>query len=56
MGKTAEQEKDIVFLEVNGERIPLYAKDHGEDCLVWKHGRLLDIVKSERIRVRGSNN
>lgn len=53
MGKTAVQEKDVVFLEVNGERIPLDVKEHGEVCLQFKNWRLLDIVKSERIRIRG---
>ncbi|WP_158233896.1 hypothetical protein [Sporosarcina sp. P34] len=56
MGRTAERKEDEVVLEINGERFPMSAKEFGEDCLVWKNWRLLDIVKSERIRVQGNNN
>lgn len=51
MVRKAEAEKDTVFIEVNGVRTEISAKEFGEDSLVWKNWKVLDVVRSERVRI-----
>lgn len=50
--KLDEVEKDVVIIEVNGVRTEIAAKEFGEDSLVWKNWKVLDVVRSERVRIK----
>lgn len=52
MVRKAEVEKDTVIIEVNGVRTEIKAKEFGEDSLVWKNWKVLDVVRSERVRIK----
>lgn len=47
-----EADKDIVVIEVNGVRTEIAAKEFGEDSIVWKNWKVLDVVRSERVRIK----
>lgn len=47
-----EPSKDKVYIEVNGIRTEIPAKEFGEDSLVWKNWKVLDVVRSERVRIK----
>lgn len=47
-----ENDKDVVVIEVNGTRTEIAAKEFGEDSLVWKNWKVMDILRSERIRIK----
>ncbi|WP_067725337.1 hypothetical protein [Oceanobacillus damuensis] len=55
MDKTAEikLDEDAVYVVKNFKLTKLTAKEHGQDLIVWKNGQVLDIDRSQRVRVDG---
>lgn len=50
--KIEEVDKDVVVVEVNGVRTEIPAKEFGEDSIVWKNWQVLDVLRSERVRIK----
>lgn len=45
--------EEAVYIVKNGKLTKLSAKDHGEDVIIWKYGQVLDVDRSERVRIEG---
>lgn len=46
-------DEDAVYIVQNGKKTKLKAKQYGTDTIVWKNGKVLDIERSERVRIEG---
>ncbi|MFC4403300.1 DUF3954 domain-containing protein [Gracilibacillus xinjiangensis] len=46
-------EEDALYVVKNGEVTKVNPKSHGQDVIVWKNGQVLDVDRSERIRING---
>lgn len=53
MTKRAEIDltENAVYVVKNGKITKISAMDFGEHRIIWKNGEVLDIIKSERVRV-----
>ncbi|UFU00352.1 DUF3954 domain-containing protein [Radiobacillus kanasensis] len=45
--------EDALFVVKNGQLTKVTAKPHGQDLIIWKNGQVLDIDRSERVRITG---
>ncbi|MCT6925296.1 DUF3954 domain-containing protein [Metasolibacillus sp.] len=54
MGQTTEINKfeNGVYIVQDGHITPLMPKDFGQDTIIWKNGRVLDVERAERIRIQ----
>ena len=43
--------ENAVYVVKNGKITKISAMDFGEHRIIWKNGEVLDIIKSERVRV-----
>lgn len=43
--------ENAVYIIQNGKVITLTSKKHGEDRIIWKNGKVLDVDRSERVRI-----
>lgn len=43
--------ENALYIVKDGKLTKIPAVQHGEDNLVWKDGRVLDFIRSERVRV-----
>lgn len=46
--------EDALYVVKEGELTKLSPMDHGTDEIVWNKGIVLDVVRSHRIRLKGS--
>lgn len=55
MGKTAEIKLDenAVYIVQDEKLTKVTAKEFGQDLIVWKNGKVLDIDRSQRLRIDG---
>ena len=44
--------KDGVYIVQGGNVTLLEPTEHGQDTIVWKNGQVLDIERTERIRIK----
>lgn len=44
-------DENAVYIVKNGKITKVAAKEYGEDTIVWKNGQVLDLIRSERVRV-----
>ena len=53
MTKRAEIDlkENAVYITKNGKIKKIPALEYGEHKIIWKNGEVLDIIKSERVRV-----
>lgn len=40
-----------LYIVKDGQVRKIPAINHGEDKIIWKNGKVLDIIRSERVRV-----
>ncbi|MBP1950267.1 DUF3954 domain-containing protein [Virgibacillus litoralis] len=45
--------EDALYVIKNGHLTKVTAKDHGQDVIIWKNGQVLDIDRSQRLRIEG---
>jgi len=45
--------EDALYVIKNGLLTKVTAKQFGQDLIIWKNGQVLDIDRSERIRIEG---
>lgn len=45
--------EDAIYIIQNGKKTKVTPKMHGEDTIIWKNGKVLDIDRSERVRIEG---
>ncbi len=55
MGRTAvvDLEENAVYVVKRGRMTKVSAKEHGQDLIVWKNGEVLDVDRSQRMRIEG---
>ncbi|WP_074432952.1 DUF3954 domain-containing protein [Bacillus ndiopicus] len=41
-----------IYIVQDGYVTPLEPKDFGQDTIIWKNGRVLDVERAERIRIQ----
>ncbi|MCT6925852.1 MULTISPECIES: DUF3954 domain-containing protein [Bacillales] len=41
-----------IYIVQDGCITPLKPKDFGQDTIIWKNGRVLDVERAERIRIQ----
>ncbi|MEN2468209.1 DUF3954 domain-containing protein [Ornithinibacillus sp. JPR2-1] len=54
-GKTLEinLDENAVYIVQDGQLTKVTAKEFGQDLIIWKNGKVLDIDRSERLRIEG---
>lgn len=45
--------ENAVYVVKQGKLTKLTSKKHGQDLIIWKDGQVLDIDRSERVRISG---
>jgi hypothetical protein len=45
--------EDAVYIIQNGKKTKVTPKQFGQDLIIWKNGAILDIDRSERVRLQG---
>lgn len=45
--------ENAAYIVIDGQLTKVTPKQFGEDLIVWKDGKVLDIVRSQRHRVKG---
>ena len=45
--------ENAVYIVKDGQLTKVTAKEYGEDLIVWKNGKVLDIDRSQRLRIEG---
>ena len=43
--------ENALFIVKDGRVTKLTPKQHGEDTIIWKEGKVLDVIRSERVRL-----
>ncbi|MEB6549096.1 DUF3954 domain-containing protein [Heyndrickxia sporothermodurans] len=47
--------ESAVYIVKQGRLTKVTAKQHGQDLIIWKNGQVLDIDRSERVRIEGQD-
>lgn len=47
--------ENAVYIVKKGRLTKVTAKEHGQDVIVWKNGEVLDIDRSQRLRIDGQD-
>lgn len=50
---TINLDEDALYIVKNGKKTKVSPKDHGQDIIIWKNGKVLDVDRSERVRIEG---
>lgn len=45
--------EDALYIVKDGYITKVSPKSHGQDTVIWKNGQVLDVDRSERIRLSG---
>ncbi|WP_099157289.1 DUF3954 domain-containing protein [Virgibacillus ndiopensis] len=45
--------ENAVYVVKGCQLTKVIAKDHGQDIIIWKNGQVLDVDRSQRIRIEG---
>lgn len=45
--------ENAVYVIKRGKMTKISAKEHGQDLIVWKNGEVLDVDRSQRLRIEG---
>ncbi|MCU9594622.1 DUF3954 domain-containing protein [Caldibacillus thermolactis] len=46
-------DENAVYIVKNGKLTKVTAKEYGQDIIIWKNGQVLDIDRSQRMRIDG---
>lgn len=53
MNEVIDLKENAVYIIQNGIKTKITPKMFGEDRIIWKNGKVLDIDRSERVRIEG---
>ena len=45
--------ENALYIVKNGVLTKVTPKEHGQDIIIWKNGQVLDVDRSERMRIEG---
>ncbi|MEK3955327.1 DUF3954 domain-containing protein [Psychrobacillus sp. FSL K6-1464] len=45
--------EEAFYIVKDGNITKVSPKEHGQDVVIWKNGKVLDVDRSERIRLNG---
>ncbi|MGG3803147.1 DUF3954 domain-containing protein [Metabacillus fastidiosus] len=45
--------ENAAYVVVDGQLIKVTPKKFGEDTIIWQDGKVLDVIRSERHRLKG---
>lgn len=45
--------ENAVYVVKDGQLTKVTAKEHGQDLIIWKNGQVLDVDRSQRLRING---
>ena len=45
--------ENAVYVVKDGSLTKVTAKKYGKDVIIWKNGKVLDVDRSERVRIEG---
>lgn len=45
--------EDAIYIIQDGKTTKITPKQFGEDRIIWKNGKVLDVDRSERVRIEG---
>ncbi|MEK4247120.1 DUF3954 domain-containing protein [Psychrobacillus sp. FSL K6-2684] len=45
--------ENALYIVKEGRLTKVSPKEHGQDIVIWKNGQVLDVDRSERIRLNG---
>jgi hypothetical protein len=45
--------ENAVYIVKDGQLTKVTAKEFGQDVIIWKNGKVLDIDRSQRLRIQG---
>jgi 23S rRNA maturation mini-RNase III len=45
--------ENALYIVKDGQLTKITAKNHGNDEIIWKDGKVLDVYRGERIRMNG---
>lgn len=45
--------EDALYIVKGGRLTKVSKKEHGQDLIIWKNGQVLDIDRSQRMRIDG---
>jgi len=45
--------ENAAYVVIDGQLTKVTPKSHGEDTIIWKNGKVLDVIRSERHRLNG---
>lgn len=45
--------ENALYVVKNGKLTKLTAKEYGQDLIIWKNGEVLDVDRSQRVRLSG---
>lgn len=46
-------QEDALYIVKDGSLTKVSKKEHGQDLIIWKNGQVLDIDRSQRVRIEG---
>lgn len=46
-------DENAVYIVKQGRLTKVGAKEHGQDVIIWKNGQVLDVDRSQRMRIEG---
>ncbi|WP_120190037.1 DUF3954 domain-containing protein [Ammoniphilus oxalaticus] len=53
MKANIDLKENAIYIVQNEKMIKVTPKEHGKDLIIWKNGKVLDIDRSERVRIEG---
>ncbi len=53
MKQSIDLNEDAVYIVKNSKLTKIKAKNYGQDVIIWKNGQVLDVDRSERLRIEG---
>ena len=53
MKATIDLKEDAVYIVKDGKKTKVTPKEFGQDIIIWKNGKVLDVDRSERVRIEG---
>ncbi|OCA85391.1 DUF3954 domain-containing protein [Bacillus wudalianchiensis] len=47
--------ENAVYVVIDGQLTKVTSKQFGEDTIIWKEGRVFDVIRSQRVRMSGQD-
>ncbi|MHC8517005.1 hypothetical protein [Sporosarcina sp. ITBMC105] len=53
LGAMVDLSENAVYIVKRGKLTKISKKEHGQDVIIWKNGEVLDVDRSQRMRIEG---